>query len=88
MVNGFDLRFVIKQTLATIYKRMDLAQIPFILYTNSYLLYQCLFQLGTTCGKQLIINIMALRQSYEGREIDEIIWICSEDNLADAMTKA
>ena len=66
MVNGFDLGFVIKQTLATICKRIDLPKIPLILYTNSYLLYQCLVQFGITSEKQLIIDIMPLRQSYEG----------------------
>ncbi len=88
MVNEFDLGFVIKQTLATICKRIDLAKVPLILYTNSYSLYQCLVQLGTTSEKRLIIDIMALKQSYEGREIDEMRWICGKDNTADAMTKA
>ena len=35
-----------------------------------------------------MIDIMALRQSYEEREIDKIRWICGENNPADAMTKA
>ena len=34
-----------------------------------------------------MIDIMALRQSYERREIAEIRWINGEDNPADAMTK-
>jgi len=44
-------------------------------------------QLGTTTEKRLMIDIMALRESYEGREIDEIRWIAGADNPADAMTK-
>ena len=35
-----------------------------------------------------MIDIMALRQSYERREITEIRWINGEDNPADAFTKA
>jgi hypothetical protein len=31
---------------------------------------------------------MCLRQAYERREITEVKWISSEDNLADAITKA
>ena len=31
---------------------------------------------------------MALRQSYERRELTEVRWINGQDNLADAMTKA
>lgn len=38
MVNEFDLKFVIKQIFITIYKKIYLAKILFILYTNSYLL--------------------------------------------------
>ncbi len=72
MVNGFDLGFVIKQTLATICKRIILAKIPLVLCIDSYLLYQCLVLLGTTSEKRLMIDIMTLGQSYEGREIDEI----------------
>ena len=72
MVNGFDLEFVIKQTFATRCKKINSAKIPLALCTDSYLLYQCLVQLGTTSEKRLMIDIMALRMSYEGREIDEI----------------
>jgi hypothetical protein len=35
-----------------------------------------------------MINIMALRQSYERREITEIRWIDRKDNPANAMTKS
>lgn len=38
--NWFHLRFVIKQMLATIYKKIDLAKGPLILYTDSYLIYK------------------------------------------------
>ena len=34
-----------------------------------------------------MIDIMALGQLYEGKEIDKIRQICNEDNPADAMTK-
>ena len=35
-----------------------------------------------------MIDIMALRQSYERRELFEVRWINGQDNPADAMTKA
>ena len=72
MVNRFDFGFVNKQTLDTIYKRIDLPKIFLILYTNFYLLYQCLVELRTTSKKRLMIEIMALKQSYEGWDIDKI----------------
>ena len=37
---------------------------------------------------KIMIDIMALRQSYERREITEIRWIYGEDKPSDAMTKA
>jgi hypothetical protein len=35
-----------------------------------------------------MVNLMCLRQAYKRREIIEVKWISSGDNLADAMTKA
>ena len=35
-----------------------------------------------------MVDLMCLRQAYERREITEVKWIRSEDNPADAMTKA
>ena len=82
MVGGFDLGFVLNHTLGGMPKP------SLVLCTDSYSLYQCLVQLGTTNEKRLMIDIMGLRQSYEIREINEIRWIHGEDNPADAMTKA
>ncbi|KAM4057858.1 polyprotein [Hirsutella rhossiliensis] len=68
--------------------RLNLPPIPLIVCTDSFSLYECLVKLGTTKEKRLMIDIMALRQSYERREITEIRWINGADNPADAMTKA
>src|SRR5437588_10129020 len=67
--------------------RLELPVIPTIVCTDSYSLYECLVKLGTTKEKRLMIDIMALRQSYERREVAEIRWINGEDNPADAFTK-
>ena len=88
MVGGFDLGYVIYYTLHTILSRIGLPLPPLVLCTDSYSLYQCLIQLGTTNEKRLMIDIMGLRQSYENREIHEVRWIDSNSNPADAMTKA
>ncbi|KAF4471164.1 Ribonuclease H [Fusarium albosuccineum] len=88
MVGGFDLGYVIWHTLGAITQRLGITRPPLILCTDSYSLYQCLVQLGSTTEKRLMIDIMALRQSYETREIHEIRWIKGDDNPADAMTKA
>jgi hypothetical protein len=66
---------------------LQLPPIPMIVCTDSYSLYECLVKLGTTKEKRLMIDIMALRQSYERREVHEVRWINGNDNLADAFTK-
>ena len=88
MVAGIDMTFAIGSTLKMITEQLGLPAIPTIVCTDSYSLYECLVKLGTTKEKRLMIDIMALRQSYERRELFEIRWINGMDNPADAMTKA
>jgi hypothetical protein len=88
MVAGADLAYAISSTLKKITRQLDLPDIPLVVCTDSYSLYECLVKLGTTKEKRLMIDIMALRQSYERRELYEIRWINGHDNPADAMTKA
>ncbi|RAL58471.1 hypothetical protein DID88_005175 [Monilinia fructigena] len=85
MTLGFDVSAAIKGTVNSIFKDKD---IPLVICTDSRSLYQCLTKLGTTQEKRLMIDVMALRQSYERREIAEIKWIDGESNPADSMTKA
>src|SRR6266702_3476663 len=67
--------------------RLELPVIPIIIYTDSYSLYECLVKLNTTKEKCLMIDIMALRQSYEQQELFKIRWINGQDNPADIITK-
>jgi hypothetical protein len=85
MAHGFDIRAVLKSTLEQI---MKIRHLPMVLCTNSKSLYECLVKLGTTQEKRLMVDIMTLRQSYERREITEVVWIDGKFNPADAMTKA
>jgi hypothetical protein len=71
-----------------IIEQLDLLSILMVMCTNSYSLYECLIKLGTTKEKHLMINIMALRQLYERKEIVEIKWIDRKDNPTNAMTKS
>jgi hypothetical protein len=88
MVAGADVAFAIGSTLKMITDQLNLPTIPTIVCTDLFSLYECLVKLGTTKEKRLIIDIMAIRQSYERRELFEIRWINGLDNPADAMTKA
>ncbi|CEJ95277.1 Putative Polyprotein [[Torrubiella] hemipterigena] len=88
MVQGADVGYALNSTLEIITKQLGIPKIPMILCTDSFSLYECLVKLGTTKEKRLMIDIMALRQSYERREANEVRWIHGNDNPADAMTKA
>ena len=75
-------------TIKMIMAQLDIPAPPIVVCTDSYSLYECLVKLGTTKEKRLMIDIMALRQSYERRELTEVRWINGQDNPADAMTKS
>ena len=87
MVEGINIGISISATINTIAKNLGLEIIPVIVCTDSFSLYECLVKLGTTKEKRLMIDIMAIRQSYERRELTEVRWINGCDNPADAMTK-
>ncbi|KAK2002410.1 hypothetical protein LX36DRAFT_730293 [Colletotrichum falcatum] len=88
MIAGADITHAIRTTLALITERLAIPPIPTVIYTDLYLLYECLVKLSTTKEKRLMIDVMALRQSYERREIHEIRWIHGSDNPADGFTKS
>ncbi|KAI0991655.1 hypothetical protein K3495_g16532, partial [Podosphaera aphanis] len=84
MVAGFDAACVLKATADSIMNK----NIPLVICIDSYSLYECLVKLGTTKEKRLMIDISAIRQAYERREISQVIWIKGKSNPADAMTKS
>jgi len=65
MVGGVNIVITIGTTLKMIIDRLKLPIIPIIVYTDLYSLYKCLVKLSTTKEKRLIINIIALQQSYK-----------------------
>jgi hypothetical protein len=75
MVGGVDMAIAISTTITMITDQLELPKLPTIVCTDSYSFYECLVKLGTTTEKRLMIDIMALRQSYERRELMEIRWI-------------
>jgi len=87
MVGGVDMAIAINTTIRMITTQLGFPPTPIIVCTDSYSLYECLVKLGTTKEKRLMIDVMAIRQSYERRELTEIRWINGQDNPADAMTK-
>ena len=88
MSAGVNMAYAIRSTLNMVTEQLNLTTILIIVCTDSYLLYECLVKLGTTKEKQLMINIMAIWQSYERRELQEVRWINGNNNPVDAMTKS
>ena len=72
IVGGVDMTIAIGITLKMITDWLEFPVIPTIMCTDLYSLYECLVKLGTTKEKCLMINIMALWQSYEQQELFEI----------------
>ena len=72
MVLGVDIANALTTTLNMITKQLGFNDIPTIICTDSFSLYECMVKLGTTKEKRLVIDIMAIRQSYERRELSEI----------------
>jgi hypothetical protein len=88
MASGVDMAISISTTLNMVISKLRLPNIPTIVCTDSLSLYECMIKLGTTREKRLMIDIMAIRQSYERQELSEVRWIDGDSNPADAMTKA
>lgn len=88
MVGGIDMAISINTLITKILENFNFQTLPSVVCTDLFSLYNCLVKLGTTREKRLMIDIIAIRQLYEKRELSEIRWINGNDNPADAMTKA
>ena len=81
------MAITINTTIKMIVSQLGFLAPPIIICTDSYSLYECLVKLGTTKEKRLMIDIIAIRQSYKQREVTEIRQINGQDNPANAMIK-
>lgn len=84
LINGFDVGFSIKESLQrmTGVKKIDLT-----LMTDSRSLYGLAISLAQTTERRLQIDLEIIRQAYERRELNNVIWIAGDENTADDLTK-
>ncbi|KAI0993019.1 hypothetical protein K3495_g15165 [Podosphaera aphanis] len=88
MTHGVDAAYSFNSTVSMILSQLEIPPLPLVVCTDSFSLYECIVKLGTTNEKRLMIDVMALRQMYERRELAEVRWIDGNSNPADSMTKA
>jgi hypothetical protein len=88
MASGVNMAISISTTLNIVISKLRLPNIPTIVYTDSLLLYEYIIKLGTTREKRLIIDIIAIQQSYKRQELSKVRWINRDSNPVDAITKA
>ncbi|CAL3967585.1 unnamed protein product [Diplocarpon coronariae] len=70
IVVGINMLVSIAITIDIVIAKLSLPHLPTIIYTDSLSLYKYIIKLGTIKEKRLIIDIIAIRQSYyktEGR---------------------
>jgi hypothetical protein len=72
MVRGVDMAIAINTIIKMITEQLGFPQTLIVVCTDLYSLYECLVKLGSTQEKRLMIDIMALWQLYERKEITEI----------------
>ena len=72
MVGGIDMSYTIGSTFSIVIKQLGLSVTSVIVCTDSYSFYEYLVKLGITKKKRFMIDVMAIRESYENRELFEI----------------
>jgi hypothetical protein len=65
IVGGVNMAVAVNTIIKMIMDQLGFSYPAIIVCMDSYLLYECLVKLGTTKEKYLMINIMALHQSYK-----------------------
>jgi hypothetical protein len=86
-IDSLDLAYIIAAILKIIIDQQNLPEIPIVFYIDSKFLYEYIMKLKITKEKHLIINIIAIRQTYEKKELFEICYINRQDNPIDIITK-
>lgn len=80
---GFDNAYLGKKMLEEIFE----LEIPLKVFIDSRTVFNTVTKGSSTLEKRLQIEAYALRQSYNRGELNQLSWIPSEQNIADALTK-
>ena len=83
LVDSFNIRFLVSHTLSRILAR----NVELSIYTDSLTLCGLCVSLSQNTERRLQIDLAIVREAYELRDINNIIWTPGSDNLADDVTK-
>jgi hypothetical protein len=81
--DGFDAAYSLKHDLQTILKR----SVDILMYTDSLSLFDVITKSSTTAEKRLMIDFMVVREAYDRMEIAQLVFLRTNWNPADALTK-
>lgn len=62
-------------------------EVPLKCYTDSRTLFDNIVGINAPTARRLLIYLSTFRQSYERREVSEVVWIPREQTPADSRTK-
>jgi hypothetical protein len=81
--DGYDCAFTLRAEL----NRLLGQHIPLLMFTDSPPFFDTITRHSRTSEGRLMLDIYAARKSYRNREMDNLVLIRSQHNVADAMTK-
>lgn len=61
--------------------------VPLHLFTDSKHLFEIIRKCSRTNEKSMVLDVLATRQAYKARQISNLSFVRSEDNLADGLTE-
>lgn len=83
MTEAFDSSFMIRQDLEEVYG----FKVPLQMFTDSRQLFDVVTKGFSTSQPRLMINVAALRESYNRFEIDQLVLVRRKLNISDALTR-
>ena len=83
-VDEFDLAYLLREQLIRVLR----TRLPIKMLTDSKTLFDVVTRGTLTTERRLVIDLMAVRESYARGDVSDIGHVRSEHNLADELTKA
>lgn len=84
MTDGFDIGYAITYSVKQMTNR---SHVDLTIATDSRSLFCLAITLGQTTERRLQIDLAAIREAYERRDIANLVWISGKSNPADDLTK-